>query len=116
MRKLLLAIALLFPVSAMAQVGPEVYRIATPAQISAFNASTQITATTAAVLHQMIRATCTVACYIWVNSSGQSFKATALTGVYLPANVPTMFSVSKGSKVNVIGTSDGSISIVEMTK
>ena len=116
MKKLLLAIALLFPVSAMAQVGPEVYRVATPAQVNGFNASTQITATTEAVLHQMIRATCTAACYIWVNSSGQSYPATALTGVYLPADVPTMFSVSKGSKVNVIGVSAGTISILEMTR
>ena len=116
MKKLLLALFLLFPVSTMAQVGPEVYRIATPAQINGFNASTQITATTEAVLHQMIRATCTAACYLWVNSSGQSFPATAATGVYLPADVPTMFSVSKGSKVNVIGTANGVIHIQELTR
>ena len=82
MKKLLLLFPfLLFAHTAQAQVGPEVYRIATPAQISAFVTAEQYSAMTAASLNQMLEVTCqTGACYIWINSSGQTYPASTTTG------------------------------------
>ena len=106
----------LMPRVSAAQVGPEVYSVATPAQIQTFT-SGQSQGITAAIFHRIIRATCTVACYLRINAPGQSESASKATGIYLPADTPTLFSVTPGSKVQAIGdTATGRIHVQELSK
>jgi hypothetical protein len=118
MKRLLIALFLLFPLTAHAQVGPEVYRIATPAQVSSFVTAKSYAAMTQSSITQMMEVTCqTAACSIWINISGVSIPATTATGIYLPTDTPRRFSTSKGSTVWVIGNGGaGTIHIQELTK
>lgn len=116
MKRLLFALFLLWPGIAFAQVGPEVYTVATPAHVIGFNSSTSVTITSH-IVNRIIRTTCSAACFIWVNSSGQSFPVSKSTGVFLPANVPTLQSVSPNSKVRIIGDSGaGTVYIQELSR
>jgi hypothetical protein len=116
MRKIFFALVLMWPAVAFGQTAPDTYAIATPAQIQGFNSSTA-TGITAAIVNRAIRVVCTAACNIWINASGQVFNPTVATGVYLPANLPTVFSVTPGSKVKVIGNSgSGQLYVMELTR
>ena len=106
----------LLPSMAFAQVAPETYRLATPTQVQGFS-TTGATSITAAILSRVIELTCTAACNLWVNVSGQSLIPTKSTGYFLPANTPRQLSVSPGSHVYVIGASGtGQLFVQELTK
>lgn len=114
--KRLLFLFLLWPGVALAQVGPEVYAVATPAHVIGFD-STNSVGITSGFVSRIIRATCTAACFLSVNLSGQSVPVTKSTGAYLPANFPILFSVTPGSKVQVVGdTTSGKLNVVELSK
>ena len=99
-----------------AQVGPEVYRTATPVQALSISSAALSTAT-AATVTQMVELTCTVACFYWIGGPGQPLYVTKTTGAYLPADTPVRALVSKKSRINVIGsTSSGVLYIRELTK
>lgn len=108
--------AALFGLPAHAQVLGDVYSVATPQQFQSYGTSASV-GITEAVLNRIIRATCTSACFIQINISGKSLGATKATGVYLPAGLPALFSVSPGSKVQVIGdTAAGQLFIQELSR
>lgn len=115
MKRLAFLLALL-PSFAVAQVAPETYKLSTPTQVQGFNASTA-TSITERILSRVVEVTCTAACNLWVNASGQNFAPTKATGYYLPANIPRQLSVSPGSRVYVIGaTATGQLFVQELTK
>ena len=116
MKRLLFALALLLvPVAAKAQTFPDAYAVASPAHITTFVSGVAVSITSG-IVHRLIRPTCTVACYIWVNVSGANVGATKATGVYLPANSQTLFAVTPGSRVSVIGTNDGTLHVIELSR
>lgn len=119
MKRVLMALALLagpLPSAAFAQVNPEAYSVATPAQFQFFGSATSV-GITSGIVNRLIRTTCTAACYINITVSGSTVAATKATGVYLPADTPTLFSVTPGSKVQVIGdTASGRLHVQELSR
>lgn len=111
----LLGLALWSP-GAKAQVLGDVYAVATPAQFQSFGTALSA-GITAGIVNRIIRATCTAACFLQINISGKSLGASKATGVYLPAGSPALFSVSPGSKVQVIGdTAAGQLFVQELSR
>ena len=116
-RLLILALGLLLlGPPAFAQVGPEVYRIATPAQVLGIDSSTRTA--TARFFHQMVRLTSTVSTYFWFNTTtGTILAPSTTTGILLIPNTPTNYAVTPGTRVTVIRDQlNGYLHIHELTK
>lgn len=70
----------------------------------------------------VIRLTCTAACYVAIAASGQAVYAatpsvTEVTSVYIPANTPEYFRIGSRSKIAVIQVSGGgTLYVTEMSK
>ena len=115
--KRLILLLMLASAPAFGQVGPDTYRPATPSQIVSLG--TTSVAVTAAFFHRVARLLCDADCYINITPSGQTAVATVATGIFLPADVPHVFSVSPGSKVSVIqeaGGGGGKLHVLELTR
>lgn len=120
MKRLIFAtLFVLWPSVSFAQVGPEVYTLANPisgSQVLGFNSTTSV-GITAPLLSRVVRLTCTATCFVNINATGRTVAATKVSGVYLPTNVPALFSVSPGSKVQVIGDSTtGNLHVLELSR
>ena len=91
----------LLAIPAFAQVGPEVYRVASEAQVLGIDSSTRTA--TARFFHQMVRLTSTVSTYFWFNTTtGTILAPSTTTGVLLIPNTPTIFNVTPGARITVI--------------
>lgn len=113
MKKLILALALLIPLGAHAQVEPNVYRTATPSQVMATDTVAR-TMTASMFSSGVARFICTTACYFHVALTP---NATTTTGSYLPANTPTYWQVRQGDRIQVLlSASTGLMIVQELTK
>ena len=113
MKKLILALALLLPVGAWAQVEPNVYRASTPSQVLATDVTAR-TITGSIFRHGTALLTCTSACYFHI---AKTPMVSVTTGSFLPANVPTLWQARQGDRIQVIlSTGTGLMIIQELTK
>ena len=109
MKKLILALLLLVPLGAHAQVEPSVYRAITNAQILATDTNAR------SVTQQFFRTgvalfTCTAACYFHV---AKTPLAATTTGAFIPANLPRLVAVRQGEKVSIILSTGTGLAIIE---
>ncbi len=115
MKTLAFLLALL-PGIAFAQVGPEVYKPATGAQILAIDTTPRTI--TNPFLFRMARLVCTVSCYISINPRNISQLVTTTTGVFLPSLEPVIFRVVSGAKITAITVNAvaGVLHVLELTR
>jgi hypothetical protein len=100
------------PVRAQA-VEQGVYRASTPSQVLAVD-TTARTATASIFANGVAMLTCTAACFFNI---AKTPLVTTSTGSFLPANVPTLWSVHLNDRIQVVlSTSTGTIVIQELTK
>lgn len=105
----------MFPALALAQVGPDIYRPATGAQILGYDSTSRTI--TERITNRVVRLVCTTDCYVTMYASGQSFPATSVTGIFLPARVPETFSISPNSFISVTRSStSGNLHVQELTR
>lgn len=114
MKKLILALALLLPVSAWAQSNTSnILRPSTPSQVLAVD-TTARTVTIKIAATGTALFTCTAACFFNV---GVTPLATIATGAFIPANSPRYVLVRQGERIQVIlSTSTGSFVVEELTR
>ena len=117
--KKLAFLLVLIPGLAFAQVGPEVYRVVTPAQILPYTSAS--TVITVPFFYRTVRLTCTTSCFVAFFEGDTTVisapAVTTVTGTYLPADSPKEFIVNNGDVVRVIrSTHDGKLMVQELSK
>lgn len=114
MKKIILALALLLPVTAWAQSNTtSILRPSTPSQVLAVD-TTARTVTARIAQTGTALFTCTAACFFNLSATP---LATVATGSFIPANSPRYILVRQGERVQVIlSTSTGSFVLEELTR